>query len=89
MSTQTDHLSAGEEIASKAFRRGVSLPIRERYGVTVPVAASFIGISKSRIYELLADGTLDGKIIRGRRIVLVESVLRMVGEAPSTGNKAA
>ena len=61
-----------------------SLPIAERFGVTVPVAASYSGISKSRIYELLAAGELEGKIIHGRRIVLVHSLLRMCAKAPST-----
>jgi predicted DNA-binding transcriptional regulator AlpA len=66
-----------------------SLPIEDRYGVTVPVAATFIGISRSRIYELLTAGELDGKIIHGRRIVLVKSMLRMCGEAPTTKREAA
>ena len=59
------------------------LPIVERYGVTVQTAAQFSGISRSRIYELLADGALEGKNIHGRRIVVVKSLLRMCGEAPS------
>lgn len=59
------------------------LPIAERYGVTVPTAAQFIGISRSRVYELLAAGELDGKIIHGRRIVLVDSLMNMLGNAPS------
>lgn len=59
------------------------LPINQRYGVTVPVAAMYIGISRSRIYELLKSGDLEGKVVSGRRIVLVESMMRMIGEAPS------
>jgi predicted site-specific integrase-resolvase len=65
------------------------IPIRERYGVTAVAAAQFIGISRTRIYELLKDGTLEGKVVRGRRIVLVNSLLRMVGEAPPTAAKTA
>ena len=44
------------EITGKKITRKkiVSLPIAERFGVTVPVAASYSGISRSRIYELLA-----------------------------------
>jgi hypothetical protein len=68
--------------AVKGFER--RLPIAERYGVTVQIAAQFSGISRSRIYELLAAGELKGKIIHGRRIVVVQSLLRMCGEAPST-----
>jgi hypothetical protein len=62
---------------------GDALPIRDRFGVTVPIAALFIGISRTRVYELLQDGTLDGKVIHGRRIVLVESLMRMLGQAPT------
>lgn len=56
------------------------IPIRERFGVTVPIAAQSIGIGRTRVYELLNDGTLEGRRIRGRRIVLVSSILRMLGE---------
>jgi len=64
------------------------LPIRERAAVTAQVAAQFTGISRSRIYELMRDGILDGRIIHGRRVVMVESLLRLVGEAP-TAKRAA
>ena len=69
--------------------QGSGLPILERYGVTVPVAAQFIGISRTRVYELLQDGTLEGKILHGRRIVLVESLKRMLGRAPTAKRGAA
>jgi len=59
------------------------LPLEERFGVTVAVAAAYVGIGKSRIYELLQSGELEGKIIHGRRIVVVQSLLRMCGGAPS------
>jgi hypothetical protein len=78
-------LHRGIEGAVKAFER--RLPITERYGVTVQMAAEFSGISRSRIYELLAAGELEGKIIHGRRIVIVQSLLRMCGEAPSAKRK--
>jgi len=44
------------------------LPLEERFGVTVAIAAEFSGISKSSIYELLASGNLAGRIIAGRMI---------------------
>jgi hypothetical protein len=65
------------------------LPIAQRYGVTVPVASAYSGISKSRLYEFLADGLLEGKIVHGRRIVLVQSLLRLCGEAPSAAKRTA
>jgi len=66
-----------------------NIPIENRQGVTVQVASEYSGISRSRVYELLADGTIEGKVIRGRRIVLVPSLLRFVGQAPSTKREAA
>ncbi len=78
-------LHRGVEGAVKGLDR--RLPIAERYGVTVQIAAQFSGISRSRIYELLAAGELEGKIIHGRRIVVVQSLLRMCGAAPSAKRK--
>ena len=64
------------------------LPLEERFGVTVAIAAEYVGISKSRIYELLQSGDLAGRIIRGRRIVEVQSLLRMCASAPSARRRA-
>ena len=80
-------LHRGVAGAIKAFERR-RLPIAERFGVTVQMAAEFSGISRSRIYELLADGTLEGKTIHGRRIVVVQSLLRMCSAAPSARRRA-
>ena len=65
------------------------LPLKERFGVTVAVAAEYVGISKSRIYELLQSGELEGRVIHGRRIVVVKSLLRMLGQAPSAKRETA
>jgi excisionase family DNA binding protein len=62
------------------------LPLEMRFGVTVATAAAYSGISKSRIYELLADGSLAGRNIRGRRIVEIQGkrgLLRMCTTSPS------
>jgi hypothetical protein len=66
-----------------------TLPLEQRFGVTVAVAAAYSGISPSRIYELLAAGKLEGKIIHGRRIVVVQDLLRLCGEAPSAKRETA
>jgi hypothetical protein len=63
-----------------------SLSLKERFGVTVAIAAEFSGISKSSIYELLASGDLAGRIIAGRMIVEVQGprgLLHLCGQAPS------
>jgi hypothetical protein len=62
------------------------LSVEQRFGVTVPVAAAYSGICKSRIYEMLLDGSLAGRVIRGRRIVEIQGergLLRMCSGAPS------
>ena len=62
------------------------LSVEQRFGVTVPVAAAYSGICKSRIYEMLLDGSLAGRVIRGRRIVEIQGergLLRMCGRASS------
>jgi excisionase family DNA binding protein len=63
------------------------LTLKQRFGVTVATAAEYVGISKSRVYELLKNGELEGKVIHGRRIVVVESLLQMLGQAPSAKRK--
>jgi hypothetical protein len=80
-------LHRGVEGAVKVFEH--RLPITSRYGVTVSIASEFVGISKSRLYELLQSGELEGKIVHGRRIVVVESLLRMLGQAPSAKREMA
>lgn len=59
------------------------IPLEQRFGVTVQFAAQYAGVSRSSIYELLAAGDLEGRVIAGRRIVEVKSLLRLCGSAPS------
>jgi excisionase family DNA binding protein len=89
MRSETSRLKSSVALQPAALQpTRQALPIPQRYGVTVQVAAQYIGISRSRIYELLSAGELEGKIIHGRRIVVVESLLRMLGEAPDAKRKA-
>ena len=90
MRSETSRLKSSVALQPAALQpTWQALPIRQRYGVTVQVAAQYIGISRSRIYELLSAGELDGKIIHGRRIVVVESLLRMLGDAPDAKRNVA
>jgi len=62
------------------------IPLEQRFGVTVQFAAQYAGVSRSSIYELLATGDLDGKVIAGRRIVEVQGprgLLHLCNGAPS------
>ena len=69
------------------------IPLRDRVSVTVQQAAAYTGVSRSRLYELLAAGELEGVSVRGRRLVKVRSLLRLLGEAelsdPNGGQRAA
>jgi hypothetical protein len=65
---------------------GKKIPLKERFGVTVAIAAEFSGVSKSSIYEMLASGDLAGRIIAGRMIVEMQGpqgLLHLCGQAPS------
>jgi len=59
-------------------------PIKDRISVNVRTAEDFSGISRTTLYSLIADGTLESRKVRGRRLVLVRSLLRLV-----EGDKAA
>ena len=83
-------LRRGDAGAVKAFEG--RLPIARRFGVVVSVAAEYVGISKSSIYELLASGDLAGRIIAGRMIVEVQGpqgLLHLCGQAPSAKREKA
>jgi|SRR6516162_10693574 hypothetical protein len=82
MALYTVHAARGGKMRPEITGKKI-LPLEERFGVTVAVAAAYVGIGKSRIYERLRSGELEGKIIHGRRIVVVQSLLRMCGGAPS------
>lgn len=58
------------------------VPIRDRYCVTVPVAMEFVGLSRSTLWELIKAGELESKLLHGRRVILVASLIRMVDGAP-------
>ena len=71
---------------------GDLIPLEQRFGCTVQLAAQYAGISKSSIYEMLASGGLAGRIIAGRMIVEVQGprgLLQLCGQAPSTKRETA
>lgn len=48
--------------------------------VSVPMAAQMTSLSRSRMYELVADGSVKSTMVGGRRVVLVSSLKELVGE---------
>jgi hypothetical protein len=60
-----------------------SLPISQRYCVTVPVAQEFVGLSRSKLWELIKAGELESRLLHGRRVIMVASLMKLVGDAPA------
>lgn len=56
----------------------MSIPIGERISCSVKDACQFTGIGKTTMFELMSDGTVKNKLVRGRRLVLVESLVDLV-----------
>ena len=51
-------------------------------------AATFIGLSKSRLYELIGDGTIDARKLGARTVVPVASLRSYVDSAPRLSEAA-
>jgi excisionase family DNA binding protein len=49
--------------------------------VTIPDATRMVGLSRSRIYELLGEGRLQSRKIGRRRLIVVQSLERLVDES--------
>lgn len=71
-------MQPSQESSRRKNRRFNPVPFRDREYATIQETANFTAISPSRIYELLDDETLDGTKIRGRRLVKVASVLKLL-----------
>ena len=65
-----------------------SIPFSERVSCTVKLASEASGLSRSRIYELIADGTLESSVIGGRRLIMVPSLLRLIKSGKDSGKDA-
>lgn len=53
----------------------------------IPDAAHAIGISKSKLYELIAAGEIQKTIIGGRSVILAEELERYVGHCSEVSAK--
>lgn len=68
----------------------VSVPINQRISVTVDETVAASGLSRSTIYELIGDGTLESRRVGGRRLVLVRSLRKLIeGDAATESGEAA
>lgn len=46
--------------------------------ISIPQAAAAIGVGRSKIYEMLADGSIKSCKLGGRRLILVKSLEELV-----------
>lgn len=58
-----------------------SIPLNERAALSVRQACAYSGIGRTKIYELLAEGKLASRKIGDRRLVLRESIDRLLTQA--------
>lgn len=72
-STYSDELKS-----AKPLPRGSVVPFHDRITCTVPEACQAIGLGRSKLYELIAEGQLRTTTIGRRRLVLVNSLLTLV-----------
>ena len=54
----------------------------EPFALGVKDAAAFIGLSRSRLYELISDGSIVARKLGSRTVVPVENLKSFVANAP-------
>jgi excisionase family DNA binding protein len=55
-----------------------TIPLRDRFGCTVKEACEATGLKPTKLYELIAAGSIESKKIDKRRIVLVRSLQKLI-----------
>ena len=75
-STYSDELKSAKPLVQPS--RSSVVPFHERITCTVPEACQAIGLGRSKLYELIAEGQLRTTTIGRRRLVLVNSLLTLV-----------
>lgn len=53
-----------------------------RLAYSVPEAAEMIGVSRSRMYQLMAEGVIAARRLGGRTLVLHDDLVRYLGSLP-------
>ena len=57
----------------------------DRAGLTVTEACKYLGVGRTKLYELISENALQTILIGGRRIVLRRSIDRLIDEAINLG----
>jgi excisionase family DNA binding protein len=67
---------------------GSTIAFGERLTCSVAEASQAIGLSRSKIYELMSGGEVQSVTIGRRRLVSVSSLFRLTGQQPGRGGLA-
>jgi hypothetical protein len=59
------------------------IPFKDRLSCTINEARAATGIGRSTLYLEIGAGRLESTCVRGRRVVLVPSLLRLLGARDS------
>ena len=65
-------------VRNLANTMGTHIPFCDRISCTIPHACAATGIGRTKLYEALSDGRLKSVKVDNRRLVLVESLLRLL-----------
>jgi excisionase family DNA binding protein len=74
------HGTAHVDISRTTVR--AAIPFDERLTCSVAEACTAVGLSRSKIYELIAGGAVETVLIGRRRLVRVPSLKRLLSASP-------
>lgn len=74
------HGTANVDISCATVR--AAIPFDERLTCSVAEACTAVGLSRSKIYELIAGGAVETVLIGRRRLVRVPSLKRLLSAGP-------
>jgi len=60
------------------------IPFRDRATCTINQACAATGLGRTLLYELIGENLIQSKLVKGRRLVNVPSLLKAVGLKPNT-----
>ncbi len=69
---------------AKAKRKVIDLPPGAKLAYTVDEAGPAIGVSRTTVFEMIREGAVVAKKVRGRTVISREELQRVIDEAPST-----
>ena len=59
------------------------IPFRDRASCTINQACAGTGLGRTLLYELISENLVQSKLVKGRRLVNVPSLLKAVGLKPN------